>query len=129
MIDGSQVRLTIARYYIPSGRCIQKPYSDGADEYYKDYQKRYQHKEMVSADSISFPDSLKYKTNNGRTVYGGGGIMPDMFVPMDTTRASDYYINLRSKNMFNDFSLQWAEQNREEILKNIQLTKTSIKME
>lgn len=117
MIDGSQVRLTIARYYIPSGRCIQKPYSDGADEYYKDYQKRYQHKEMVSADSISFPDSLKYKTNNGRTVYGGGGIMPDMFVPMDTTRASDYYINLRSKNMFNDFSLQWAEQNREEILK------------
>ena len=117
MTDGSQVRLTIARYYIPSGRCIQKPYNDGVDEYYKDYQKRYQHKEMFSADSISFPDSLKFKTDNGRTVYGGGGVMPDIFIPMDTTRASDYFINLRSKNLFNEFSLSWVEEHRNEMLK------------
>ena len=117
MTDGSQVRLTIARYYIPSGRCIQKPYDDGAEEYYKDYQKRYAHGETVNKDSISFPDSLKYKTNNGRIVYGGGGVMPDIFVPMDTTRASDYFINLRSKNLFNEFSLSYVEENRELLLK------------
>lgn len=115
--DGSQVRLTIARYYIPSGRCIQKPYEDGVEEYAKDYANRYSRGEMIYADSISFPDSLKYQTNNGRTVYGGGGIMPDIFVPMDTTRASDYFINLRSKNMFNDFSITFSENNREEFLK------------
>lgn len=115
--DGSQVRLTIARYYIPSGRCIQKPYDNGVDDYRQDYQKRYSHGEMIYADSISFPDSLKYKTNNNRVVYGGGGIMPDIFVPMDTTRASDYYINLRSKNLFNEFSINYAESNREELLK------------
>lgn len=117
LLDGSQMRLTIARYYIPSGRCIQKSYKDGVDAYYQDYFKRYQHKEFINADSISFPDSLKYKTNKGRTVYGGGGIMPDIFVPMDTTRASDYFINLRSKNIFNNFSLTWAENHRDEILK------------
>lgn len=115
--DGSQVRLTIARYYIPSGRCIQKPYDNGVDDYRQDYQKRYSHGEMIYADSISFPDSLKYKTNNNRVVYGGGGIMPDIFVPMDTTRASDYYINLRSKNLFNEFSINYAESNREDLLK------------
>lgn len=115
--DGSQVRLTIARYYIPSGRCIQKPYDKGNEDYRQDYQKRYSHGEMIYADSISFPDSLKYKTNNNRVVYGGGGIMPDIFVPMDTSRASDYYINLRSKNLFNEFSINYAESNREDLLK------------
>lgn len=115
--DGSQVRLTVARYYIPSGRCIQKPYENGADDYRLDYQKRYSHGEMIYADSISFADSLKYYTNNNRVVYGGGGIMPDIFVPMDTTRASDYYINLRSKNLFNEFSINWTETHREEFLK------------
>ena len=116
MADGSQVRLTIARYYIPSGRCIQKPYNDGVEEYYKDYQKRYAHGETVNKDSISFPDSLKFYTNNKRTVYGGGGVMPDIFVPMDTTRASDYFINLRSKNLFNEFALSYVEANRNDIL-------------
>lgn len=115
--DGSQVRLTVSRYYIPSGRCIQKPYDGGIKEYMGDYAKRYRHGEMVYADSISFPDSLKYYTDNGRAVYGGGGIMPDIFVPMDTSRASDYHINLRSKNLFNEFSINWTENNREEILK------------
>ncbi|MCH3923962.1 MAG: S41 family peptidase [Bacteroidales bacterium] len=117
LLDGSQMRLTTARYYIPSGRCIQKSYKDGTDAYYQDYFKRYQHKEFLTPDSISFPDSLKYKTNKGRIVYGGGGIMPDIFVPIDTTRASDYFINLRSKNIFNNFSLSWSEKNRETMLK------------
>jgi carboxyl-terminal processing protease len=117
MVDGSQVRLTTARYYIPSGRCIQKPYNDGVEEYYKDYQNRYKHGEMVNKDSISFPDSLKFYTNNHRVVYGGGGIMPDIFVAMDTSRASDYFINLRSKNLFNEFALSYVEKNREELLK------------
>ena len=114
--DGSQIRLTTAKYYIPSGRCIQKPYDNGTEEYERDYQKRYSHGEMVYADSISYADSLKCYTNNNRVVYGGGGIMPDIFVAMDTTRASDYYINLRSKNLFNEFSTNWTETNRADIL-------------
>ena len=115
--DGSQVRLTTSRYYTPSGRFIQKPWNDGVDEYYKDYLRRYQHKELITPDSISFPDSLKYSTHNGRTVYGGGGIMPDIFVPMDTARASDYLINLRSKGIFNDFAMRWVDDNRDSFLK------------
>ncbi|MDR0789746.1 MAG: PDZ domain-containing protein [Bacteroidales bacterium] len=115
--DGSQIRLTTSRYYTPSGRCIQKSYANGIEDYYSDYAKRYKHGEFRSADSISFPDSLRYYTNNGRTVYGGGGIMPDVFVPMDTSRASDYLINLRSKGVFNSFAVKWAENNREKIMK------------
>ncbi|MFA7082685.1 MAG: S41 family peptidase [Bacteroidales bacterium] len=115
--DGSQIRLTTSRYYTPSGRCIQKPWDDGLDSYYNDYMKRFQHKELITPDSISFPDSLKYSTANGRIVYGGGGIMPDVFVPIDTSRASDYLINLRSKGVFNNFSMQWMEENRESFLK------------
>jgi carboxyl-terminal processing protease len=115
--DGSQIRLTTSHYYTPSGRCIQKPWNDGFDAYYNDYMKRYQHKELITPDSISFPDSLKYSTANGRTVYGGGGIMPDVFVPIDTSRASDYLINLRSKGIFNNYSMQWVDENRTEILK------------
>ena len=115
--DGSQIRLTTSRYYTPSGRCIQKPWDDGLDSYYNDYMKRFQHKELITPDSISFPDSLKYSTANGRIVYGGGGIMPDVFVPIDTSRASDYLINLRSKGVFNNFSMHWMEENRESFLK------------
>lgn len=83
--DGSAVRLTIARYYTPSGRSIQKPYDKGSEDYNNDLMNRYEHNEMFSADSIHFADSLKYFTAGGRTVYGGGGIMPDRFVPADTT--------------------------------------------
>ena len=115
--DGSQIRLTTSRYYTPSGRCIQKPWDDGLDSYYKDYIKRYEHKEFITPDSIIFPDSLKYSTQNGRTVYGGGGIMPDVFVPMDTSRASDYLINLRSKGLFNNFTMLWVDENRVKFLK------------
>jgi len=110
--DGAQVRLTTARYYTPSGRCIQKPYKDGSDAYRNDIYERYKHGELVSQDSIHFPDSLKYKTESGRIVYGGGGIMPDVFVPMDTTKLTEYYINLRNKGVVNDFSLRWVERHR-----------------
>lgn len=112
--DGGQVRLTTARYYTPSGRCIQRPYDAGSDAYRDDITLRYKHGELVNADSIHFPDSLKYTTAHGRTVYGGGGIMPDLFVPMDTMRLSDYYISLRGKGLLNSFPLQWADSHRKD---------------
>ena len=89
--DGSAVRLTVARYYTPSGRSIQKPYDNGSEEYYEDMFERMAHGEMLVADSIQFADSLKYYTKKGRTVYGGGGIMPDIFVPADTSGRSAYF--------------------------------------
>jgi len=112
MYDGAQMRLTTARYYTPSGRCIQKPYTDGKDAYNLELQRRLDHNELVSTDSIVFPDSLKFTTRNGRTVYGGGGIMPDVFVPLDTVRLSDYFLSLRSAGHFNTFALEWADQHR-----------------
>ena len=110
--DGAQIRLTTARYYTPSGRCIQKPYDDGTDVYQHELQHRYEQGELVSADSIDYPDSLKYTTAKGRVVYGGGGIMPDVFVPMDTIRLSDYFLSLRSAGIFNTFALSWADSHR-----------------
>lgn len=117
MYDGSQIRLTTSRYYTPSGRCIQKPYDAGVEEYQMDYYNRLSHGELLSADSVHFADSLRYFTSGNRLVYGGGGIMPDVFVPIDTMRASDYMINLRSKGLFNSFALNWTEENREQFLK------------
>ena len=110
--DGGQVRLTTARYYTPSGRCIQKPYEEGTDAYRKDLTQRYLSGEMVSADSIHMPDSLKFTTNGGRTVYGGGGIVPDVFVAIDTMKLTPFFINLRSKGLLNKFPLHWADQHR-----------------
>ena len=110
--DGGQVRLTTARYYTPSGRCIQRPYDEGTDAYRQENNKRYRNGELVNADSIHFDDSLKYTTAHGRTVYGGGGVMPDVFVPLDTMRLSDYYISLRGKGILNSFPMQWADQHR-----------------
>ena len=112
--DGSQIRLTTARYYTPSGRCIQKPYDKGAESYYKDLMDRYNHGEMVHPDSIHMPDSLKFRTSKGRIVYGGGGIMPDVFVPIDTMRLSDYYLNLRAKGLITDFTTDWANHHRQD---------------
>jgi carboxyl-terminal processing protease len=113
--DGSVIRLTTARYYTPTGRCIQRPYDQGTEEYYKDFGKRFEHGEYVSADSIKFPDSLKYETPRGRVVYGGGGIMPDLFIPWDSTMFSDYYVELRRKNVLNTFSLQYVDEYRQKL--------------
>ena len=114
--DGSMIRLTVARYYTPSGRCIQKPY-ESIEEYNHDLIDRYNRGEMLSADSIHFPDSLKYKTLRlGRTIYGGGGIMPDYFVPVDTTMYTDYYLALRDKGAIVQQNLKLVDVHRAEWL-------------
>lgn len=114
--DGSEIRLTIARYYTPTGRLIQKPYENGYEEYAMDLINRYNQGELNTADSILFPDSVKYQTLNlGRTVFGGGGIMPDYFVPIDTSSYSKYYSMLFRKGIFNQFVLQYVDKNREEM--------------
>ncbi len=117
--DGSMIRLTISRYHTPSGRCIQKPYEAGeGDDYSKDLIKRYEAGEYMSADSIHFADSLKYTTlRNHRTVYGGGGIMPDLFVPIDTTGYSNYYRDLVAKGAINRYCIDYVDNNRKELKK------------
>ncbi len=128
--DGSMIRLTVARYYTPSGRCIQKPYtrSSTADgntvevdmkEYNSDLMQRYNNGELMHADSIHFPDSLKYKTLVAdRTVYGGGGIMPDYFVPIDTTLYTKLHRNLMAKGIINKTVAKYVENNRKQLTKN-----------
>ncbi|OFX60648.1 MAG: peptidase S41 [Bacteroidetes bacterium GWB2_41_8] len=115
--DGSALRLTVARYYTPSGRSIQKPYDKGNDEYYKDIMERAIHGEFQQADSIQFSDSLKYTTTAGRTVYGGGGIMPDLFVPADTLGFSNYYSKITQKGLVYQFALDFADSNRKALSK------------
>jgi carboxyl-terminal processing protease len=114
--DGSGMRLTIARYYTPTGRSIQKPYNKGIDKYNEDLIDRYTRGEMEVSDSIHFSDSLKFKTPNGRIVYGGGGIMPDKFVPVDTTGISSYFIKVRNSLDYR-FALKYTENNRETLKK------------
>lgn len=113
--DGSAVRLTVARYYTPSGRCIQKPYDKGTDEYYKDIMDRAIHGEFQKADSTKFTNNLKYKTLSGRTVYGGGGIMPDYFIPADTLGYSDFYSKITQKGLVYQFALDFADSHRKEL--------------
>ncbi|MBS4056867.1 MAG: S41 family peptidase [Bacteroidetes bacterium] len=113
--DGSIIRLTSARYYTPTGRSIQRPYDDGTDKYFQDIYNRYKNGELVHPDSIHFPDSLKYLTPGKRTVYGGGGIMPDIFVPWDSTQITDYYSNLIRKGVFNRYTIDYVELNRNKI--------------
>lgn len=114
--DGSMIRLTVAHYYTPSGRCIQKPYVLGEeDEYDSDLNDRYKHGELFSVDSIHFSDSTQYFTNAKRIVKGGGGIMPDVFVPLDTTMGSTYYSNLLRKGVLNDFTLTYTDNNRNQL--------------
>ncbi|ERM80524.1 peptidase S41 [Rhodonellum psychrophilum GCM71 = DSM 17998] len=109
--DGAELRLTIARYYTPTGRSIQKPY--GKDQKYEmDFANRYEHGEFFSADSIKFNDSLKYETPAGRIVYGGGGIMPDYFVPLDTTMSSSYVNRLFNSNAGREFILDYLDTNK-----------------
>lgn len=115
--DGSQIRLTIARYYTPTGRFIQKPYDD-VDAYKKDLLHRYENGEFYHADSIHLPDSLKFKTlTTGRTVFGGGGIMPDIFVPVDTSQLTDSYRSLLRSGSLNSFTLAYLDKNRAQITK------------
>ena len=110
--DGSALRLTVARYYTPSGRCIQKPYDKGTDEYYKDIMDRAIHGEFQKADSIKYSDTVKYSTLGGRLVHGGGGIMPDFFVPADTLGYSGYFSKVTQKGLVYQFGLDYADLNR-----------------
>ena len=108
--DGSALRLTVARYYTPTGRSIQKPYVNGDDEDYEmDMVRRYRNNEFFSQDSIRFADSLKFTTPAGKTVYGGGGIMPDVFVPMDTTDITKYYVEVTGRNILYRYTIENAD--------------------
>lgn len=114
--DGSMVRLTTAHYYTPSGRCIQKPYDNGVKEYREDYMNRMTSGELFNADSVHFDESLRHKTLvNGRDVFGGGGVMPDIFVPMDTSIHYRYINRLRRNNIVYNFVLDYVDTNRDEI--------------
>lgn len=110
--DGAELRLTIARYFTPSGRSIQKPYDSNYEAYERDWVNRYEHGEFFSADSIKFNDSLKYETKKGRIVYGGGGIMPDYFVPLDTTMNSAYVTKLFNSDSSREFILDYTNKNK-----------------
>lgn len=112
--DSSAIRLTISRYYTPSGRCIQKDYSDAA-RYSNDILDRYDHGEAFSADSIKFDESMLYHTLGGRSVYGGGGIMPDIFVPNDTTGVTGYYLKVRNAGLFQKWAFEYADAHRAEL--------------
>lgn len=114
--DGSAIRLTTAAYHTPTGRNIQKPYDEGSEEYYSDLSDRLSSGELVSPENISFPDSLKYYTKkNNRTVFGGGGIMPDFFIPIDTTRMSDFYSRLIRRGIMNNFGIEYTNRHRAEL--------------
>ena len=112
--DNSALRLTVARYYTPTGRSIQKPYGEGID-YDGDYAHRFETGELVSADSIAFPDSLRFETPGGRIVYGGGGIMPDIFVGLDTAGASEYLSIVSYRGIINQFGFDYADAHREDL--------------
>lgn len=115
--DGSALRLTVARYYIPSGRSIQRPYDKGKKEYYDDFYNRILHGELEVKDSIHFDPNLKYHTVGGRVVYGGGGIMPDVFVPADTSGFSKYLVDLRRTMLLYDYTFDFMDKHREEMKK------------
>ena len=113
--DGSATRLTTARYYTPSGRSIQKPYDKGIEAYNAEYATRFENGELVNADSINFPDSLKYTTKNGRVIYGGGGIMPDYFVPIDTSYHAPILNQLTYRGLIYEFAFEYSDKNRARI--------------
>ena len=110
--DGSALRLTVARYYTPTGRCIQRPYKDGLDAYNSDYMHRFLDGEMENPDSIKFPDSLKFKTPKGKIVYGGGGIMPDVFVPLEKDSTLRYYNLCINKGLVYQWAFDYTDRNR-----------------
>lgn len=110
--DGSNLRLTIARYYTPSGRCIQKSYNGSMDDYYDDASNRFENGELFAPDSSLFVDSLKFKTRKGRTVYGGGGIMPDFFIPLDTSNYTDYFNRIRFSGAIQAYCFDFVQDKR-----------------
>jgi len=112
IFDGSAIRLTVARYYTPTGRCIQKPYNKNQDEYYNELFERFIHGELLNKDSIHIEDTIKYVTRGGKILYGGGGIMPDIFIPLDTSYFSNFYLEARNKGLINKFSIQYADKHR-----------------
>lgn len=115
--DGAEVRLTVQKYYTPSGRCIQKPYDEGVEAYRNEKYDRYESGELYSLDNIDLPDSLKFETNvKKRTVYGGGGILPDIFVPVDTSMTTDYFMDLVRTGIMNRFALEYTNENRQEMM-------------
>jgi carboxyl-terminal processing protease len=111
-IDGSVLRLTVSRFYTPSGRSIQKPYDNGKNDYYQDIRRRIENDELVEKDSIHMADTLQYFTLGGRKVHGGGGIMPDFFVPADTSGFSNFFANVISRNLIYSFALSYSDENR-----------------
>lgn len=113
--DGSAVRLTVSRYYTPSGRCIQKPYDEGVEAYRQEKSKRLANGELTGEDQAAHGDTVKYYTMNKRVVYGGGGIMPDVFVPIDTTLSSPYFGQLVRKGVLNTFALTYVDTHRDEL--------------
>jgi carboxyl-terminal processing protease len=113
--DGSALRLTVARYYTPTGRCIQKPYAEGMESYNMESYNRYLNGELLSTDSIHFPDSLKYYTPEGKIVYGGGGIMPDIFIPLDTAGNTPYFYEMRYRGILQSFSLNYVDNQRNKL--------------
>jgi carboxyl-terminal processing protease len=115
--DGSAIRLTVARYYTPSGRCIQKSYKNGIADYYADITNRYKHGELEQKDSIHYSDTLRYFTRKGRVVYSEGGIMPDIFVPADTSGITGYYTKITQKGLVYQFAFDYADKNRDELSK------------
>ncbi|HRG00204.1 MAG TPA: S41 family peptidase [Bacteroidia bacterium] len=110
--DGSAIRLTVARYYTPTGRCIQKPYSDDKDQYYNEEYDRYNNGELLNQDSIKLDKTKIYKTPEGKTVYGGGGIMPDVFVPLDTAKTNSFLNKVFYAGIMNTFAFEYADKNR-----------------
>jgi len=115
--DGSALRLTISRYYTPTGRCIQKPYDGDHEKYYAEVDRRFAHGEFEKQDSIKFPDSLKFRTKKGKIVYGGGGIMPDVFVPMDTSSSTKFMSEVTNRGLIYDYAFTWSDNNRRDISK------------
>lgn len=113
--DGSAIRLTIARYYTPTGRCIQKPYSEDKEEYYNEEYNRYEHGELLHADSVKLDKRQRFITPEGKTVYGGGGIMPDVFVPVDTAKTNAFLNKVFYAGIMNTFSFEYADKNRDRL--------------
>lgn len=118
--DGSAIRLTTARYYTPSGRFIQAPYDGGTEKYFEDLYSRYRNGELTNPDSIKFPDSLQYKTRKNRVVYGGGGIMPDYFIPLDTTFITTFLSDVSRKNLLYEYSIDFVDSQRSKLMEHYQ---------